>query len=547
MTGPFTKNVMLRLTFIGLLLYTTPLFANPETDSLLRELDRYLLQRDQRVSEKIERIAFLKAQIPQASSDNRFYLYFKIYDEYKTFIYDSAFIYARKLQQEAYRSNDVSKIALAKVKLGFILLSSGMFNEALDSLSTVTLKEPIHDSIRIDFYYTIARTYHDLVDFNRDQYFTQKYTALGNLYVDSALSLCDKNLSQYYSLRAMKYLRMENLEGARTDLEHVLTNFKLSDPRIGVAASTLGYIYLREGREEDAIRQLIHAAIADNRAAIKETLAILNLAELLYKRGEVTRAYEYVKVAMDDANFYGARHRKIQVAAIFPIIEGNKLDTVEKQRKLLFVYAILITILTALLVVFGVITYRQFKKLQAADKSIKLANENLQQANGLLQEVNKHLMEANKIKEEYIGYYFNINSEYLVKIENFKQSIDNKLMAKKFDDIRFVVNNINLKKEREELYFSFDKVFLKLFPDFVTTFNSFFKEEDRFVLKEGQLLNTELRIFALIRMGIHDTEKIAKILDYSINTIYNYKARIKGKSLIPNEDFEKKIMEIRAI
>jgi DNA-binding NarL/FixJ family response regulator len=80
------------------------------------------------------------------------------------------------------------------------------------------------------------------------------------------------------------------------------------------------------------------------------------------------------------------------------------------------------------------------------------------------------------------------------------------------------------------LYFSFDKVFLKLFPDFVTFFNSLFDERDRIVLKEGQLLNTELRIFALIRMGISDTEKIAKILNYSVNTIYAYKTRVKSKS-----------------
>lgn len=165
----------------------------------------------------------------------------------------------------------------------------------------------------------------------------------------------------------------------------------------------------------------------------------------------------------------------------------------------------------------------------------------------LLQQVNDHLMEANKIKEEYIGYYFNINSEYLVKIQAFKQAVENKLMTKKYDDIRYVVNSINLKKEREDLYISFDKVFLKLFPDFVTTFNSYFKEEDRIVLKEGQLLNTELRIFALIRMGIHDSEKIAKILDYSIHTIYNYKARIKSKSILPNDEFESKIMEVRAL
>jgi tetratricopeptide (TPR) repeat protein len=345
----------------------------------------------------------------------------------------------------------------------------------------------------------------------------------------------------------MKHLRRNNFPAASADLERMLSAFTLTDASLAIAASTLGYIYQQQGRIEDAKLMLIRASMADNRSSTKETLAILNLAELLYKDGDVVRAYAYVKHAMDDANFYGARHRKIQVAAIFPIIEGNKLDTVDRQRKLLFAYALVITVLSIITVVFAVIIYKQFKKIQEADKSIKEANASLQESNKLLQEVNNHLMEANKIKEEYIGFYFNFNSEYLVKIEAFKQAIDNKLMAKKYDDIRFVVNNINLKKEREDLYFSFDKVFLKLFPDFVTTFNSFFKEEDRIVLKEGQLLNTELRIFALIRMGIHDTEKIAKILDYSINTIYNYKARVKSKSLVPNEEFERRIMQIEAI
>jgi tetratricopeptide (TPR) repeat protein len=345
----------------------------------------------------------------------------------------------------------------------------------------------------------------------------------------------------------MKHLRMNNFPAASADLERMLSAFTLTDASLAIAASTLGYIYQQQGRIEDAKLMLIRASMADNRSSTKETLAILNLAELLYKDGDVVRAYAYVKHAMDDANFYGARHRKIQVAAIFPIIEGNKLDTVDRQRKLLFAYALVITALSVITVVFAVIIYKQFKKIQEADKNIKEANASLQESNKLLQEVNNHLMEANKIKEEYIGFYFNINSEYLVKIEAFKQAIENKLMAKKYDDIRFVVNNINLKKEREDLYFSFDKIFLKLFPDFVTTFNSFFKEEDRIVLKEGQLLNTELRIFALIRMGIHDTEKIAKILDYSINTIYNYKARVKSKSLMPNEEFERRIMQIEAI
>lgn len=159
----------------------------------------------------------------------------------------------------------------------------------------------------------------------------------------------------------------------------------------------------------------------------------------------------------------------------------------------------------------------------------------------------KALLEANRIKEEYIGFYFNANSEYLNKAEALKKSIELKLVTKKLDDIKFIVNNFNLKKDREDLYGNFDTIFLKLFPDFVSVFNSYFKDEDKIVLKEGQLLNTELRIFALIRLGIHDPEKIAKILDYSINTIYNYKARVKSKSILPNEQFERKIMEVSAV
>ena len=544
----FTLSVQpMRLVCILVFLFTVSfVFADTEIGKSLRALDGVVANRQDYVEKKNERIARLKAELQNAVPASRYTIYFKLYEEYKTFIYDSAFTYARKLQEEAYRSHDASKITFAKVKLGFILVSSGMFKEALDSLHTVN-RSVLADSQRVEFYSLMARTYYDLVDFNRDRYFTELYTALGNRYIDSALQFCKTSAHAFHSLQAMKHLRRQEYTEATANLAKVLNRPGLTDAELAIAASTLGYIYLQAGKIDEAILMLIEASAADVRSSTKETLAILNLAELLYKKGDVLRAYEYVKVAMDDANFYGARHRKIQVAAIFPIIEGHKLNTVERQRKQLIAYAVVITILSLITITSAVIIYKQFRKLKQAEEHITKANANLQEANALLQEVNNRLMEANKIKEEYIGYYFNINSEYLVKIQAFKQAIDTKLMTKKYDDIRYVVNNINLKKEREELYLSFDKVFLKLFPDFVTTFNSFFKEEDRIVLKEGQLLNTELRIFALIRMGIHDTEKIAKILDYSINTIYNYKARIKGKSIVANEEFEQKIMEIKAL
>ncbi|MEJ1238738.1 DUF6377 domain-containing protein [Chryseolinea sp. T2] len=517
-----------------------------EIDSLIRKLDQVLAHRNQYVEQKLERINELKSAVVKAPASDRFDLYVRISREYEKFVYDSASVYIRKMQEAAQRSGDPSKVAYARMKRGFILLSSGMFNEALDTLLTIH-QVGLADSIRQEYYSILARTYFDLVDFNSDDYFTSRYTGIGLRYVDSALTHTVPQSAEYYALSAMRNVRTRNIEQARKDLLFMLSNFKLNYPQYAIATSTLGHTFQLEGKTDEAIGMHIKASIADNLASTKETLAILRLAELLYARGDLNHAYEYVKIAMNDANFYGARHRKVQVAAIFPIIEGNRLSTVERQRKLLIGYAVVVTVLSLVIVGFAVIIYKQSQKIRESDKNIQEANRSLHEANLLLQEANKHLVEANKIKEEYIGYYFNINSEYLMKIASFKQAIDNKLMTKKYDDIRFVVNNINLKKEREELYMSFDKVFLKLFPDFLDTFNSYFREEDRIVPKDGHLLNTELRIFALIRMGIHDTEKIAKILDYSINTIYSYKARIKSKSTLPNEEFEARIMEIKAI
>jgi tetratricopeptide (TPR) repeat protein len=521
-------------------------FSQSNNDSLLRELDKTLERKEEFVQAKIHRIENHKASLKRLSEPEKFDVYFKIYDEYKTFIYDSAFLYAKLLQNAAYHRKDPVSIDVAKLKLGFVLLSSGMFNEALDSLTTINASG-LPDSSRIEYYFVMARTYYDLIDFNKDEYYAERYRQRGNVYIDSAIQIAPRGTIQYKLLEALQDVKTLQWDSARINFENIISQHRLTDPQTGVAASTLGYIYLRSGDEEKAIHYMTRAAMADIRSCTKETLAILNLAEILYENGEVKKAYFYVKQAMEDANFYGARHRKIQVASIFPLIEGDELNTVEKQRKMLFLYSIAVTLLSVVIIIFAVIIFKQFKKLQAAEATITAANNSLQDANHKLSEVNVKLMEANKIKEEYIGYYFNINTEYLEKIEAFRRSIDNKLMAKKFDEIKYVVSGINIKKEREELYFSFDKVFVKLFPDFVNTFNSFFSAEDKIVLKDGQLLNTELRIFALIRMGIHDAEKIAKILDYSVNTIYSYKARIKSKSLIPNEEFEKRIMDIRAI
>jgi tetratricopeptide (TPR) repeat protein len=527
------------ISLVCLSLISQVLLAQQSTDSLVHQLDVTIEKREVFLKQKFEKIDELKSQTRRMTGETLFNQYVKIYEEYKSFIYDSAFRYARKMQYVAYESHNQKNIFNARIKLGFVLVSSGLFTEAVDTLRKVK-SENLSDSAKVDFFYLMARTCYDLCDFNRDDFYSWRYAERGHAYIDSALSLLSPKSSQYYLMYGIKNVRQQNIKEAQIAFEKMIGDFNLNDGDFAVAASTLSFIYMFSNEPVKAKEMLIRAAIADIRFCTKETLVTLNLADMLYKEGEIEKAYKYVKIALEDANFYGARHRKVQVAAVFPIIEGQQLSMVESKRKMLLLYATVITILSVLLIALAVVIYRQFKNLQAAKKLISEANDSLT-------EINHQLFDANKIKEEYIWYYFTTTAEYITKLDGLKKTLDLKLMTKKIDDIRFTVDNINIKKERDDLYHNFDSVFLKLFPDFVTTFNSFFKEEDRIVLKDGQLLNTELRIFALVRMGINDHEKIAKILDYSVTTIYTYKTRIRNKSILPNDEFEKQIMTIRAI
>jgi tetratricopeptide (TPR) repeat protein len=301
--------------------------------------------------------------------------------------------------------------------------------------------------------------------------------------------------------------------------------------------------------------------MADIRSSTKETFATFNLAQLLYEEGDFERASVYIEKAIEDATFYGARQRKMQVSAMLPIIQGAKISYIERQRKLWLTYALIATLVLIILGLLIVVIYKQFNKLKRAEKIISDARNNLEQANlqlhrvnetlkslnTELQDVNGKLREANKIKEEYIGYFFNISSVFFEKIVRFKNLIDQKIADRKPDELRMVLNNINMRNEREDLLKSFDKVFLKLFPTFVEEFNKLFNEEDQIILKNDELLNNELRIYALMRMGITENEKIAQILEYSVKTIYAYKTKIRNRTIVPKDEFDKRVMAVKSI
>jgi DNA-binding CsgD family transcriptional regulator/tetratricopeptide (TPR) repeat protein len=520
-------------TILVIVLFTCQLaYAQSAGDPLIHQLDSVISKRQSYTDKKNERINLYKSRMAQLKGDARFDLVKDIYNEYKSFVYDSAAVYAAKLQELAYRLNDPVKIADSKIKLAFILTSSGLLNEALDTLHTVHV-QGLPDKIRVQYFYLMVRTCYDLADFSQNRYYGSRYEQMAKVYVDSASTLMSPASVEYQLMSGLLDLRQRNLTAAEACYEKLVFRHELDDQQFAIAASTLSYIYSLEGKTGKSKDMLVKAVIADIKASTKEAVALVKLAELLYKEGNIEKASQYIKLAMEDANFYGARYRKHQLSALFPLIEGERLLREEAKRKMLLIYSVLIT--GSVIVFIGVLYV------------IKKKNNKLEKAQEAIQRANYKLEESNKIKEEYVTYYFNTTAEYISRLEGLKKSMEMKLHTKKMEELRFVVDSINIKREREGLYHGFDKFFLALFPDFVTVFQSLFKEEDRVHLKEGQLLNTELRIFALIRLGIHDTEKIASILDYSVGTIYTYKARIRSKSIAPNDEFDKRIMAIRTI
>ena len=509
------------------------------TPALLNKLDSAIAAVPQYDQDKIKKINTLHGELLKNPGLPLYDHYLELYKEYNIFNYDSAYTYARRMQQMAFQQKNESLIAYAKIKMGFILLSSGMFKEVFDTLGTIDLNVLAQDQ-KAEYYTLMARSYYDLADYDHDDFYAPMHNAKGNQYLDSSLKLFKPASFEYIYYSGLKNIRSGQMETALTYFHKLLDQQDLSPHELALTASTLSDIYIRKGQRDTAINLLVRAAMADIQSSTKETSAIFNLASLLFKSGELQRASVYIQKAVNDAAFYGARQRKVQVSAMLPMIEAENISRVENQKKILISYAAGATFTLLVVIALAIVIFRQVNKLKVAQQIITEANEQQQL-------VNNKLIEANKIKEEYIGYFFNVNSDFFAKIERFKKSVDQKISDRKFEEIKFLVNNINLKQEKEEILKNFDKVFLKLFPDFVSEFNSLFKKEDQIKLKDNELLTTDLRIFALIRMGIHDNEKIARILEYSVNTVYTYKTKIKNKSIVPNEEFEHRIMDIKTM
>lgn len=519
----------------------------PASDSLFIKLSKTIAASADYDAGKIAVINGLKSSLQSLRKNDlqmQYQIIRSLYEEYKAFNYDSAFLYARKLQQISYQVQRPVLIEDSKIKLSFILVSGGLFKNAFDTLHSVSLSG-VPDSTKADYYSLMGRYYYDLSDYNNDQYFTPAYYKLGNLYIDSSLLYYQPSSFEYDYYKGLKDLKTGGSDKTVAEFLNILKKPNLSIHQKALVESTLSGLYREINKTDKETETFLLAAIDDIKSSTKETTATLYLSQIYFSQGNLKAAFLCVEKAIQDAVYYGARQRQVQVSSILPIIEVAQVNSVEAQKKLLILYSIIATLLLLGLVVLFIIINKKNKKLKTAQEAITEANEKelqinqkLSIANTKLSEVNSKLTEANKIKEEYIVHFFNVNTDFFSRIERFKNVTEKKLHDRKYDEIKYLLNSINLNDEKGEMLKNFDKVFLNLFPDFIHDFNSFFKESERIYPDKDELLNTDLRIFALMKMGITNNEKIAQILGYSVNTIYAYKTKIKKKSIVSSAVFD---------
>nr|WP_246250897.1 DUF6377 domain-containing protein [Sphingobacterium prati] len=282
------------------------------------------------------------------------------------------------------------------------------------------------------------------------------------------------------------------------------------------------------------------AAITDVRLAIKENESLLTLAIYLNKKGDVNRAFAYIQAALDDANYYNSRFRNTVIARTQPIIEATYLAKIDQQRKNLRLYAIVISIFAVILILTLYFLFKQMKIVSRARKKLNMTN-------GQLILVNHKLDEANLVRERYIGYYLNQCAVYLEKLDDFRKNVYRKVKSRQLDDLQQLTSsNESLEKYAQDLYADFDRTFLEVYPNFVDEFNNLLRPDEQYQLKKDKL-NTELRIFALIRLGISDVNQIAIFLRYSMQTIYNYKSKVKSKAIDDAQHFEEKVRKLGGV
>jgi len=541
---------MLRRLSLFIILLSTCALAqakkNTKLDSLYMKLDEAIGNENQYQEQEEKFISKLKHQLDDShlSIDDLYSIYHQLSNEYEFYRCDSARFYALKRLSIAESSGKTNWIIDSKIQLASILSKAVMFNEAVDLLEGIPVKE-LSKQQEVNYYKAFYEVYVFKIDFFEDGYGDELLNQKRDFYYENFLKVLPTNIYEYASYYGIKYINNHEFEKAKKVLYDFLPNVKIGTRPYSILHSVLGFLYEQTGETEKVKEYLALSALSDVQGNIMENASLRSLAAILYDEGDIDRANTYIKKSMEDANFYNSRIRNFQTSKVLSIIDkAYQIDRIKQQKKLEKLL-IIISILSFVLLIGISFIIGQIRIMSNAKKKISVFNEQLKLKNIALAEANHALADTNHIKEEYIGHFLGLCSVYIEKMEKYQKKLCNKAKTSTVEELYKTIKSTQfIEDERVEFYTNFDDSFLKLFPDFVDKFNALLPEKERIILKPNETLTTELRIFALIRLGITDNTKIAEFLNYSLATIYNYRSRYRNKALVQRNEFEKEVLKI---
>ena len=539
------KRILIAMIFC---LFSLPMQCEEHNlQSLLYKLDEAIalssdIDRKQRKS--IEKS--LKMFDEAVNDKNRYEICVDLFSQYKKYNLDSMFIYAKEGWLLAKKMGDYEKIQSSMLDIADAYKKLARYDEALNVLRNMD-----RSYIRIhgkQYYNMLHGIYFSLLKEGRSSEEQRFYHLMQRRYRDSMAVYEIPNTMMSVCNQSM----ILRLDGRYNQAINLFRSYEKKYPdsvwNDASACAVASELYAAAGYKNNSMCFLAKAAILDKLVGNKSYTALQDLSRMLYERGDIDRAYRYMTVCMNDIMQSKAKSRLTNVAGLLPIITAAHDKVVEEKRTTFIIYIVTLGFLLLVLVTMVILVLRRNRSLSILRNELEVKNIKLQENDVFIEAKNKELallneqlQEDNNLKEEYIAQLFNICSIYINELEAYRLSLLTKMKTRKTHELLATLESPVALKYKKELYRLFDTIFLKLFPDFITDFNRLITDGTTFLPKEGEILSPELRIYALVRLGITDSIRIASFLGYSKQTVYNYRQKVRSHIGASREELIEKV------
>ena len=530
---------------VVIMIFSFAILSSANNAALLQKLDSVIEASETIVAEKNKKIAMLKQM---AAKENNTALllerYRELSEEYYVFKFDSAKVYVEKglaLAKKVQNSRYIVTNTIMKAKL---LSIGGLYSEAINTLNTIEQDSLGEQDMTFDYNIAYSTIYSYWADYCNDDTYSPIYRERSNAYLKTAIANIDKNNAayDYYMGEYHVYVDKDD-DKALKHYFRTLEKNGMTSRVYAMASFAIANNYSAHENMEKYEEYLIKASICDILCCTKENLAIQDLAMHLFKQDNenIERARVYINTAMDDAKSYNNRLRILEISQKLPIIVStyHKRLTTQNSTLMYAVWGISLLVVTMLVLLYFFV--RQNKLLSKRRHELHVSNNMLTETNERLNRANEQLLDTNRKREGLAKLYIDLCAKYIDKMAKFQVMVQRKIKANQINELMSYVSSSRLNYEDADTFMKrFDEAFLNLYPSFVTEFNALLKEDEQVITKNPHSLTTELRIFALIRLGVKESSEIAALLYYTPRTIYNYRSAFKNKAL-DRESFEERV------